>query len=277
MALENFVKMHSRSASSYTSEPMQVYLYPWSNSQDSAVASDGVATQAIKNVADQLYDYGAIDYYAIYRWEHESSTTNYPEWGDIDNCSYSDISDNFKSFVKNNGDPSGTCGTVPYNGTGQSHYDFTGVHQLIHGGSTGCTETAGDYAPAGAGAESHGQTAFNEGRVAWSPICSNTSLTEAAAAQETLHMFMHPNYDGTSSCSSDPRQHSLGTLNHYPSFGDYDVCTPMLAYHWDDFDNHDEDPWCPCPVDRESAAESHTKDITSCTKDAVKNTADNMI
>lgn len=275
MSLENFVKMHSRSVGDYTFEPLQVYLYPWSSSQDSAVASDGVATQAIKTVADHLYDYGAIDYYAIYRWEHESSATNYPEWGDIDNCSYGDISDNFKAFLEND-DPGSTCGNVPSNGTGYNHYNKTGVHQLIHGGSTGCDETAGDYAPAGAGAEAIGETAFNEGRVAWSPICSDTGLTEAAAAQETLHMFIDSNYDETNNCDDDPRDHSLGTLRFYSEYG-LTYCTPMLAYHWDDFnDDHDENPDCPCPVDRETEPTGHSLDITSCTKESVKNTADNV-
>lgn len=273
MSLEHFVKMHSRSAGEYIFEPMQVYLYPWSSSQDSAVASDGVATQAIKTVADHLYDYGAIDYYAIYRWDHDSSTTNYPEWGDIDNCSYGGIEDNFRAFLEN-GDPGSTCGSVPSNGTNYNHYNKTGVHQLIHGGSTGCNETEG-YAPAGAGAESWGQTAFNEGRVAWSPVCSSTSLTEAAAAQEALHMFMHPDHDETNTCNSDPRQHSVGTLRFYSEYG-LTYCTPMLAYHWDDFDSHNEDPNCPCPVDRETEPTSHSLDITTCSKESVKKTADNM-
>lgn len=277
MSLNHYVKMHT-GGTTYPTAPMNVYLYPYANNSylKSAVQSDGVVTNAIKNVADQLLNYGAIDYYAIYRWDYAHSETEYPYWGDIDNCTMDGIWQNFKSFVKNEGDTD-YCGTVSKNGTGDNNYNHVGVHQLIHSGYTGCDETAGDYAPAGAGAERHGETAFNEGRVAWSPVCSNTSLTEAAAAQETLHMFMHPTYDGTSDCDSDPRQHSLGTLNYYRDF-DYDVCTPMLTYHWDDFDDpkHNEDPYCPCPVDRESAAESHTLDLTSCTKHAVWNTADKM-
>lgn len=275
MSLESFVQLHTDDTTDWPTKPMVVYLYPWSSNQDSAVASDGVATQAIKDVADQLLSYGAIDYYAIYRWEHESSDTNYPEWGDIDNCTYSDIEDNFRSFLENS-DPGDTCGDVDNNGTGENHYNKSGVHQLIHGGSTGCNETGGDYAPAGAGAESIGETAFNEGRVAWSPICSDTSLSEAAAAQETLHCFIHSKYDETNDCDDDPREHSLGTLHYYPDF-DYTVCTPMLAYHWDDFnDDHNENPDCPCPVDRETDADDHTLDLTSCTKESVKNTADNV-
>lgn len=274
MSLEPFVKLHGDRTSDFPSDPMVVYLYPWSSSQDSAVASDGLATQAIKDVAEQLLNYGAIDYYAIYRWEHESSSTNYPQWGDIDNCSYDDIEDNFRSFVQNNGDPGGTCGNVPYNGTGENHYSMSGVHQLIHGGYTGCNETEG-YAPAGAGAEHWGQTAFNEGRVAWSPVCSGANLTRAAAVQESLHMFMHPDYDETNSCDSNPRQHSVGTLNYYRDF-DYTVCTPMLAYHWDDFDDYNEDLYCPCPVDRKTTPDDHGTDITRCAKESVKNTAANM-
>lgn len=272
MGTEHLVTMHERGMNQPTAT---VYLYPWSKDQRTAVQSDGTVTQAIKDALDQLYNYGAIGYYSISRWEYEHSDTKYPEWGDIDNCSYTDIIENFKSFLGKNVDTSDNCGSVEDNGTGDNHYNYTGVHQLIHGGYTGCDETAGDYAPNGAGAEKDGNTAFNEGRVAWSPVCSDTALTEAAAIQEMTHMFIHPDYDETNDCSSDPREHSLGTLNYYPDF-DYTVCTPMLAYHWDDFDDHDEDPNCPCPVDRETAADSHTKDLTSCTKKSVQNTANNV-
>lgn len=277
MSLTYFEKMHSRSAGTYTNDPMQVYLYPWSRYQKSAVQQDGIVTNAIKAAADQLFDHGAIDYYAIYRWKYERSDTNYPDWGDIDNCSMNDIMVNFRSFVKNTGNPDNTCGYVNKNGAQESHYDNPGVHQLIHGGYTGCNETEG-YAPAGAGAESDGQTAFNEGRVAWSPVCSDDSLTRAAAIQETTHCFIHPDYDETRQCSSVndyPREHSLGTINYYFDIN-WAECTPMLTYHWDDFGGDSENPDCPCPVDLETTPDTHTTTLTSCTKDSVKNTATNF-
>lgn len=276
MGLDYLKKMHSRGDTTLPSDPISVFLYPWSSSEDSAVASDGVVTKAIEDALDQLYDYGAIDYYAIYRWHHEDAATNYPEWGDIDDCSYSAIDENFKSFLGESIDTSDNCGTVPDNGTGDNYYsDYTGVHQLIHGGYSGCDETAGGYAPNGAGAEAIGCTAFQEGRTAWSPVCSDESLTEAAAIQETVHMLEHPDYDQTNTCDNDPRDHSLGTLNYYPDFN-YTVCTPMLAYHWDDFDDYNENPDCPCPVDRETSADSHTRDLTSCTKKSVYDTVQNL-
>lgn len=281
VTLEHFQSTHSRGSQTLPSTPVTVSLYPYKEDPDlkSAVQSDGVVTTAIKDSLDQLYDYGAIDYYEIYYWDYTRSDTYYPYWGDMTNCTAGEISENFKDFVQNDGD-NNNCGTVPLNGSGHTHYDMTGVHQLVHNESTGCNETAGDYAPDGAGAERIGQTAFNEARVAWSPVCSNnTSLTEAAASQEMLHCHIHPDYDDTNQCEDSTttvREHSLGTLNYYRDFN-IDVCTPMLAYHWDDFDgSHNESATCPCPVDRESAAEDHTRTLTSCTKYSVENTANNV-
>jgi hypothetical protein len=291
MGLDYLKKIHSRNDDSDTipEHPVSVYLYPYANTSElkSTVKSDGTVTKAIKDALDQLCDYNAIDYYAIYRWRFEDSETTYPNWGDIDDCEYSAIAENFKYWLGESVDLSNNCyeNNVGRNGTNDNYYgSYSGVHQLIHNGSTGCNETSG-YAPDTAGGEHWGQTAFQEGRVTWSPVCSNTSLEEAAAIQETVHMIMHPSYDRTVDCSdatrpdcsyyTDPRQHSVGTLNYYRDF-DYTVSTPMLTYHWDDFDNYAEDPYCPCPVDRETAADSHTRDLTTCAKESVYDTARNL-
>lgn len=275
MSLNHYVKMHT-AGTTYPTAPMNVYLYPYADNQyiKSAIQSSGNVTNAIKDAADQLLNYGAIDYYAIYRWDWGHSDTKYPYWGDMDNCGMTDIQRNFKSFLQNAGDPGDTCGYVGLNGTGDNNYNHVGVHQLIHSGYTGCNETYG-YAPAGAGAEKIGDTAFKEGRVAWSPVCSDDHLSEGAAIQETTHCFINPTEDETTSCHSGddyPREHSLGTIHYYSSI-DWAECTPMLTYHWDDFDTKYEDPYCPCPVDRETTPDTHIRSLTSCTKQSVKNTA----
>lgn len=290
MGLEYLEKMHSRDASlNYPEHPVTVHLYPYADTSElkSTVKSDGTVTQAIKDALDQLVDYSAIDYYSIYRWRFEDSATTFPDWGDIDDCDYGDIEENFKYWLGESVDISSNChsSNVGRNGTNDNYYSgYSGVHQLIHNGSTGCNETSG-YAPDTAGGEMWGQTAFQEGRVTWSPVCSNnTSLEEAAAIQETVHMMMHPAWDRTVDCTDAtrpdcnytyPRQHSTGTLNYYRDF-DYTVSTPMLTYHWDDFGGDLESAYCPCPVDRETAADSHTRDLTTCAKESVYDTARNL-
>ncbi len=276
MTHQYYVEMHTGGVSDPAPDDdiMYVYLYPYASGQNSAVQSGGIATIAVKDIAEQLLSYAAIDHYTIYRWYYETLTTKYPYWGDIDNCSSDGIKHNFKSYLKNSGDTN-YCGTVEKNGTGDNKYNLLGCHLLIHGGATGCTETAGDYAPDGAGAEApHDSSAFNDSKAAWAPICSDSDFTKAAVAQETLHTFIHPDYDGTNECDTDPSDHSLGTLN-YSSQDDTTICTPMLTYHWDDFADHNDSATCPCPVDRQTTPDSHTLSTTTCTKDAVKNTANN--
>lgn len=287
--------MHTRDDYSGTMPdyPMTVYLYPYADTSElkSTVKSDGTVTKAIKYALDQLADYNAIDHYAIYRWRYEDSGKDFPYWGDIDNCTSADISENFKHWLgvpEDNLYLSSNCyyDNLHQNDMNENYYkDHSGVHQLIHNGSTGCNETDG-YAPDTAGAESHGQTAFQEGRVAWSPVCSDTSLEEAAAIQEAVHLMMHPAWDRTVDCVDDenrpdcsnytnPRQHSTGTLHYYPDW-DYTETTPMLAYHWDDFDTDKEDPNCPCMVDKMTDADSHTREMTSCAKESVYDTSRNL-
>lgn len=280
--------MHSRDDSvNLPKYPVTVHLYPYTDDSDvkSTIKSDGTVAQGIKDALDQLADYNAIDYYSIYRWRWEDSATNYPDWGDIDDCEYTDISQNFKYWLgETSVDISSNCysSNVGTNGTDDNYYGYTGVHQLIHDGSSGCNETDG-YAPDTAGAESWGNTAFSEGRVAWSPVCSDTSLELAAGIQETVHMLMHPSWDRTVDCSSasrpdcdstDPRQHSVGTLNYNAEFN-ITTSTPMMAYHWDDFDGS-ESAECPCPVDVEYSADNHSRYLTSCAKESVYDTARNL-
>lgn len=254
-------------------DSVDVYLYPWSQDETSYVSDSGIATYAIKDAMDQLYSWDAIEGYTIHRWYHENSNINFPTWGDIDNCTYEEIWDNWWAFLELTGTDA-NCGSVPPGkdeATLPLPSETSGVHQLIHSGSTGCNETAGDYAPAGAGGGSGTKTAFREATVAWSPVCGDDKLSRAAAAQETVHMCMHTDYDGTDgNCSDNDSQHMAGTINYNSYFNQYE-CTPMLTYHWDD----DENPDCYCPTDAD-IPDTHRVDLTTCTKNAVERTKNNL-
>jgi hypothetical protein len=248
------------------SQWMSVYLYPWSTYQKNACETGGIAADAIRQAADELVSFGAVDYYEILRFKAENY--NYPEWGDIDGYTYDEIEDNFRDYLDDT--TSNSDSDVPNNGTGDNLYDQVGVHQLIHGGYTGCDETANGYAPVGAGAEHWGDSAFLEGRVAWSPVCSDSGLTRNAAIQECTHMFCHPDYDDTWTGEIDytEDQHTLGKVN-----SSYDV-TPMLTYHWDDNITYRGD--CPS-YSSDPTASGHEQSMTYCTKAAIRKTADELI
>lgn len=258
-----------------------VYLYPWNENVESAVTEGGLAADAIKDALSQLYQDSALDFFGLYTLDTSdfSGTSEYPEWGDMTNNEYGGIIDNFKYYLREIDNLEDTSGNPSQNPTEKNLYNYAGKHLLVHDENTGCVETAANYAPKGAGAERHGKTAFAEGRVGWSPICANTELSEAAAIQETLHSFIHDDYDETNSCKEEQnggyvRDHSLGTLNNTASG---DICTPMLTYHWDDFDgDHREDAFCVCPVDRKSDAEGHTRELTQCTIDSIGKTGMNL-
>lgn len=255
---------------SSANQKMSVYLYPWNDVTElkNAVDDGGIAAVAIRDAAAELLNHGSIEYYEILRFKAENY--NYPKWGDIDNDSYSDIENKFKDYLD---DTSSSYDNVPNNGTGEDLYSQVGVHQLIHGGSTGCDETAGGYAPNGAGAETWGNTAFVEGRVAWSPVCSNDGLTKNAAIQESLHMFCAPDCDDTwtGSIDGDEDQHTLGKVDSYN--GVYKT-TPMLTYHWDD--NITDRGSCPS-YSTDPSASGHRQSSTYCTKEAIKETADTYV
>lgn len=247
---------------------MTVYLYPWSSDEKGTCEKLGDVATALRDAGEELVDHGAITYYDINRFRAEDYDYNYPEWGDIDDYSYGEIEDNFRDYLDDT--TSNDDSDVPSNGSGANLYSLTGVHQLIHGGYTGCNETSG-YAPAGAGAEHWGNTAFSEGRVAWSPVCSDDGLEKNAAIQECTHMFCGHDADdqwegGTETKSED--QHTLGKVIDSSSG---DNVTPMLTYHWDE--NITDRGDCPS-YSTDPTATGYEQSMTYCTKEAIKATAE---
>lgn len=242
------------------SEWMSVYLYPHTDSSGSdemvACKSEGSVATALRHAGNELLSWEAIDYYEVLRFRVE----DYKPPDTVDPTNGNETVNDFKEYLDDNG-------TSPDNGTGENLYSQIGVHQLIHSNQNACDEDSEGYAPAGANAEGSDPevTAFTTGLVAWSPVCSNsTGLTRNAAIQEALHQFIGKAYDDGWTGTEDD-QHSLGTVREPNQIG---YVTPLLTYHWDD-DIGDGS----CPPDKWTAS-GYDQELTSCTKSAVKESAD---
>lgn len=227
--------------------PMLVRLYPRTDDQRAACGPGGVASAAILDAGEQLYEYGSVDYYAVYRYRIGHPSYAAPG----DRIDWEDAAGSFRAFLREDAAPA------------EDLYGYRGVHQLVHGGPTGCDEDAGGYAPAGAGAEYSQTTAFGGGVVAWSPVCADRGLTRNAAIQEAVHCLLHyDEYDDDLTGSGDD-EHTLGRVVDRET-------TPLMTYHWDD-DVDEFGGRCPSEDDR---ADGHTQRLTACTKTAVAQTAE---
>lgn len=256
-----------------------VHLYPYNNNMESYCGSNSIVTNAIETAAGDLLSYGAIDGWEItrFRTSHLGGDGNYFEnvWGDSDTRDeiggyfYDKFITETKYSVENlptgYGDLSG----------------YLGAHHLIHDKPEGCYELGsadeenGLTAPAGANANENGTNSFVASTGSWAPVCSDTKLTKSAALQEILHTFIDEAYQqdfwGTITTDSgyEDHEHTLGKV--FEVFGDR-ICTPMLTYHWDDniTDNGDCASYTSDPV-----ADTHSPQITKCTKRAIEDTAIN--
>lgn len=264
-----------------TPETMRIFLYPWSERQVAPCTEEGFVVEALRDSAEQLYEYGAIERGEIWRFSADefSFPASASPTTDVDEMNSTAIEDTFVSWLETG------------SGTGANLHTLTGVHQLVHGGPTGCTETAGEtpgghYAPAGAGAELTPSTAFGTGVAAWSPVCENEGLSKNAAIQEALHTLIGGQWSQWAGTTAQLRnaygeptedseqykfdQHTLGaTVPARQTSGDTDddryLVTPMLTYHWDD------DPQGGCRDEYVKPA-AHTQELTVCTKEAIEQT-----
>lgn len=227
--------------------PMLVRLYPNTPGQVAACEAGGIATEALLDAGEQLYEYGSIDYCAVYRYRTEDRTLADP----TDFIDWNDVSGSFKRFLRSG------------SGVSEDLYDYRGVHQLVHEGPTGCDEDAGGYAPDGAGAEYTVPTAFRAGVVAWSPLCGDEGLTRNATIQEAVHCLLHYEAYSESLTGNDHDEHTLGWVRDRQT-------SPMLTYHWDDEEIGEFEGACPSTDDR---ATDHTQTLTECTKEAVAQAA----
>lgn len=233
-----------------------VHLYPQSPVSDTCQDS-GIVRNAMDTALNDLLNFGAIDYYEVLRFKTENN--NDPSGVPIG--VYDDTASGFKDYLQNN------------NGTGDNLYSRGGVHHLIHTDQNACDEDSEGYAPAGANAEAVHQTAFTNGLMAWSPACdANDSLTMCAAAQETLHEFTGHD-ENSPYVGEEEDEHSLGRVIDVYGTGH---ATPMIAYHWDDYDAVKQGQ-CPSSFPDDRFASDHIVNPTECTKKTVRDTADNEI
>ncbi len=229
-----------------------MHLYPY-DAVRGTCQDTGKVTDALTSALGNLESHGAIDYYEILRFRTEDYTS--PDY--IDGESGTSTEEEFRNYLQSN------------NGTGEDLYTRVGVHHLLHTGQNACDEDSENYAPSGANAEANGDgnSAFNEPLISWSPACdSNDSLTRAAAVQEPLHQCITSDHDDPYVGGSTGDQHSLGKVN-----SSYDA-TPMITYHWDDSGVTGAGD-CLSDVDP-GAASGHTVYPTSCSRYAVRDTAD---
>lgn len=245
---------------------MIVYLYPSNKNMETHCAAGSNLVSTIADALEGILSYGACDGWEIYRFEtpETGGSGNYFDdvGGDPDGDGYYD--EFHPKFVS---EPSGDTENYK-NGYGDLS-GFIGCHHLVHD-KTGeaCNETQG-YAPNYVSAL---RGSFTSSGASWAPICSDTSLTEAAVVQEIVHSYIDEEGDweswwGTLNGSED--DHTLGRVVDSQAGR---IATPMMAYHWDD--NITDRGNC-ASYSTDPTADTHSYLVTDCTKEAVRMNAPN--
>lgn len=237
---------------------MYVMLYPNTSYEEGFLESGDDIPSAIHDAMQQLESYGSISYYSLDRFD--TSNYNYP---DLNISTWEDIRDGFRSFLED-GSKNGT-GTNLKNG-------YIGSHLLVH--SEGCSADDSIAAYEASDSCSDNSSAFSRGVMSWTGSECNldSGLRKNSAIQEPLHTFIrYEDIEGIHDLTNDNdgtirrfEEHRLGEVS------DFDV-TPLLTYH------ADEDPREKGDCDGDgTSVDGHTQQLTWCTKEAVKLTADNQ-
>ena len=255
-----YIQLAERGDPSTSGKDMHIRLYPNTPDQDPYCTNDSNKTHlidAMKSAMDQLYNWGAITYYKLSRFD--VSFYNYPDLtqseGEFDD--YYAIKSAFQSYLESE------------NGTGTNLLSaYKGAHTLIHG--QGCDTTLASGSNSG---DCNDSSSFHTGMMAWTgATCSgDKALAGNSAIQEPLHSFittldpdvkpMLGDDDGDSETSiGQYDEHSLG---HLDSSADV---SPLLTYHWSEFPDKGD-----CQ-DQASIKSGYTQTLTWCTKDAVEGT-----
>lgn len=227
---------------------------------------------------ESFLDYGAIDWYGIYRltdvetmnldWDYQSESDS------VDTNTGSDFADEFVKFLNNDQREYHLC----YNGL---HYGVSS--EFDYGGGSSPTALDGvddddDW---------HYDSAFTMPHVMILGTDGPDGRPQNFAIQEMLHGFVSSTLveqydDGTWDSSKEPlmdyseswfhSDHSLGEVE-YSYWGDNPV-TPMATIWTGEIRDDDEASKARCgsSTDWEGA---YTQQMTSCTKEAVKITANN--
>lgn len=257
--MPHYSKQYERGDECADNRRAYVRLYANTPNEDTYTYSGSAVTTALENAMDQLYDWNAVSYYRIDRFDADESGQPYEHPCITEG---SDISAEFESFL--------TTGSE--NGTGDNlKQDYIGSHALVHG--FGCSVDTASGEP-GDQCSTDG-SAFRRGVMAWTgATCSgDLALASASAIQEVVHQFIKAYQsdvhdmlgDGDDDGDVDKfDEHTLGRIE-----GDGRV-TPLLAYHADEFTSAGD-----CK-DQSSTPSGYTETLTQCTKDAVKATGNNQ-
>lgn len=255
--MPHYTKLYERGDECADNRRAYVRLYANNCSEDSYTKAGTNITTAVENAMDQLYNWNAVSYYKIDRFNADASGQPYEHPEANENT----LRDDFDNFLTDGSSSTG-------NGTGDNlKQNYIGAHTLVHGFDCN-TSNAG---AALVDCNDHNGTAFRRGAKAWTgATCSgDSSLAANSVIQEILHTFIRPQQTDVRNMICDASgngsithfdDHSLGRIK-----SDNDV-TPYLTYHAAEF----SDP-CECECNNNaSTATGYTENLTSCTKDAVK-------
>lgn len=241
---------------------MRIYLYPNKPAQDSEV--DGlsdIVPEALVNALDDVYSFGAIDYYEIFRFR--ASSNEYPRMSSDDSLLI-----DFRDWLQNDDGQT--------NGTGKDlKANHVGSHLLVH--DFGCKT---DHVSAEQANTCNDPSAFVRGVAAWTSVdCTNEGygIVRNSAIQETFHTFIRyhdkeiyelVNADTQSEKEDHLREHALGMVRDKGS----NNITPLLTYHPFD-DEYGDIGDCNGP---DRTPYLWTQNLTTCTKKAIKYTANDL-
>lgn len=217
-----------------TGQFASVFLYPNNSTVDTNwVGTNGPITDAIKDGLQQLYDYGSIDWYEV--WKLKGSET-YPKKDDTDKNSFAG---EFSWYL---------------NSEHPEYYQFKGLHYGIGANFDG---------GGGTSADSLSETAFRTNT--WMIMgagSGNTARAKTFAKQEMLHGYTaYKSLESTNLMDSGGHMHE-----HDPGlvYVGNEVSPFAITYH----NTHAGHAKC----DSTGADPGYHPDFTSCTKDAVLKT-----
>lgn len=245
-----------------TEKSMRIYLYANKAGQDSEVDDlTDIVPESLETAMDDVYSFGAIDYYELFRFKADDSSYEHPQLSSSDN-----ILVDFRNWLQNDDGMT--------NGTGKDlKANHDGAHLLVH--DFGCDT---DYVSAENADSCDYPSAFVRGVAAWTSVdCTNEGhgIVRNSAIQEPFHCFIRyhdqdiyelVNADTSSEQDDHLREHALGKVTDSGS----NNITPMLTYHAFDYDQVGD-----CTGTGQTPY-LWTQNLTTCTKKAIELTANDL-
>lgn len=242
--MSDYTVLESRGTPEVGGENLSVFLYP--NKSGDRYEAEWPVRNAVKDACDEIYENTSVQYYEISLYNSESEVNEVE--GEDDGGTYFS---NFKSWL-----------------SAQGYYDYNGVHL----GVTDSTNFANaEHVAKGETAWVNGTAAFVGTAGGYDVDVYDKNRWENLAIQEPVHNIVCSEYDSVSDMTEGD-EHDLGKID---SNGD---STPMLTF----YERSDTHPDLNSDPDRSGKGEcgpdnnwgeSHTRDLTNCTLDAIGYTA----